>query len=1375
MATLFVASAISMKAVNEPIETGSYTSDWQSLSAWECPEWFKDAKFGIWAHWGPQCEAHGGDWYARGMYYAGSGQYNWHVNRYGNPATFGFKDVINEWGAEKWNPEALVTLYKSVGARYFFTLGQHHDNFDLWNSPYQEWNSVNMGPKRNIVKEWDDACKKNGLPMGISMHGSHTWTWFEIAQLYDGNLTKADGVGKWWEGYDPQELYAQNHQPSSGYQSSGTIHSQWDWGSGASLPSEAYKQKFQNRVIECINTFNPAMLYFDDSVLPFYGCDNQIGLDIVSHYYNHDANNNGNGVVVMGKKLQANHKESMLWDVERGIPDRPQEDYWQTCTCIGSWHYDDNVYKNGSYKSAQQVISMLVDIVSKNGNLLLSVPLRGDGALDEKEMVILDGIKAWMDVNSISIYGTRPWINFGEGPLAEASNPLTSQGFNENNNYSSKDVRYVERNDTVYATIMRWPAANSLFTFESFGYASAFYPGKVEKVTLLGYGSIDFTQDINGLSITLPATKSNAIAPVFEISIDEEDSASLSLAQFIAIYEGIIAQMRTQVGYNTGKLSRTKVNDFAQYVEACKADTSADEATQKAIIQALNETYQEFLKDGYNVGGLPNEEGSENVTVEYLKEASNFARTAQTNNGLRFGAPLNWTVENFNIPQTNSDGTKQGLDKYSGSNALMLGVWNDRDANTVGDVSNARIYQKRHLKAGRYYFGASYHANYQLNNAYIFAADSVLNTRDIPEKSIAYAPINQATISTDFYGIYFTLNEAADVVLGFQVDLTESNTQEFRAQAVKLLYYGEINFTAIDALIANANNLISTSVINSNTGFYSQDAVATLQTALDVALEMDENATYETLNDAYNQLNLAIKNFKESGKNPGGAPNAADHEDLTVPKLVESANFSRLDPSITTRFATPRYWTVENFKIPNGTAGTKNGIDKHPGYDCLSIGIWNDAASNQEGDISNARLYRTVRLKAGRYYFGASYNTTYSLSDKAYLFASSELVQTKDIPSASIAYYPINKAPDNNDASWHGLFFNIPEEMDVTLGFQVDLKNGSGTQEFRAKGVKLLYYGEITFDKLQADIAAIEDTLLTIKVNENTGYYNEVACDSLRAVIERVKAIGNADYDAINKAYQLLSDAYSTFIKEGKNVGGQPAAVGSKDITINLLKESSEFARTAESGTARYGAPQHWTVENFRIDNGSDGIKQGLDKYSGFDCLMLGVWDDKTFSSGGDLTNARIYQKVFLEAGKYYFGANFNTLYNLNAAYIFASDGLINTSEMETNSIAYLSIMACKSDDKFYGIFFTLDKPQEVVLGFQADLQGGAMRQEFRASSLKLLQYGVTAIDHPRNEVILFTGTPRYYSLTGVELPRPPQKGLFIMKIGDKALKVFIR
>ena len=219
----------------------------------------------------------------------------------------------------------------------------------------------------------------------------------------------------------------------------------------------------------------------------------------------------------MGKILEETHKRAMMWDVERGVPDRPQEEYWQTCTCIGSWHYSENSYRHGWYKSASQVISMLVDIVSKNGNLLLSVPIRGDGSIDEKEMAVLHDIKVWMDVNGTSIYGTRPWKTFGEGPSAENAKPLHAQGFNENNNYSAQDVRFVQRGDTVFATIMRWPEERS-YTIKSLGMASGYVDGEVKSVELLGYGSVPFTNKEEGLVVTLPEENTNAIAPVLAVA-----------------------------------------------------------------------------------------------------------------------------------------------------------------------------------------------------------------------------------------------------------------------------------------------------------------------------------------------------------------------------------------------------------------------------------------------------------------------------------------------------------------------------------------------------------------------------------------------------------------------------------------------------------------------------------------------------------------------------------------------------------------------------------------------------------------------------------------------------------------------------------------
>jgi alpha-L-fucosidase len=528
----------SSESVEEPMETGIYEANWESLSQYEVPEWFRDAKFGIWAHWGPQCEPESGDWYARHMYFPGHWQYNAHVNKYGNPAEFGFKDVINIWKAASWDPEYLIRFYKSVGARYFMALANHHDNFDLWDSKYQPWNSVNMGPKQDIVGKWAEQCKKYGLPLGVSIHASHAWTWMEGSQDFDGKLTKEDGVGKWWEGYDPQDLYAQNHPRSENSHDVGAIHSQWEWGNGAAEMTEEYKTKFYNRTLDVINKYNPDMVYFDDSTLPFYPVSDE-GLKIAAHMYNKSLKDHDNQMraVIMGKKLTEEQKDAMIWDVERGIPDRCQEKAWQTCTCLGQWHYDRGVYDRNEYKSAATVVKMLIDIVSKNGNLLLSVPVRGNGTIDEKEVAILNGIKGWMDVNYESIYGTRPWTIFGEGPTAEASNPINNQGFNEGTNYTSDDIRFVERHDTVYVTAMGWPETNQMVV-KSLASTSPYYNNKIKEVKLLGYeGDVEYTCDKTALTVELPAEMSSTIAPVLMVRFtDEVNYADLeSLRQEVAV------------------------------------------------------------------------------------------------------------------------------------------------------------------------------------------------------------------------------------------------------------------------------------------------------------------------------------------------------------------------------------------------------------------------------------------------------------------------------------------------------------------------------------------------------------------------------------------------------------------------------------------------------------------------------------------------------------------------------------------------------------------------------------------------------------------------------------------------------------------------
>lgn len=727
------ATGVNAQLQDVPMEEGVFASDWASLSKWECPEWFKDAKFGLWAHWGPQCQAESGDWYARSMYY-NNNPYDEHRGVHFNPSEYGLKEFCRDWKAAKWDPKAIVEKYKNVGCKYFFTLANHHDNFDLWNSPYQEWNSVNMGPKRDIVGEWAEAAREQGLKFGVSIHASHAWTWLEPSQQYDGNLTKEDGKGKWWEGYDPQELYAQRHTHSSGWENSGTIHSQWEWGNGASIPSVAYRQKLQNRCRQMVNTYNPDMLYFDDTVLPFWGCDNQWGTDFLAHYYNHMANRNDGAdpsVVVMGKILPDEQKKAMLWDVERGIPDRPRKEYWQTCTCIGDWHYKKSI---GSYKSAATVVRMLVDVISKNGNLLLSIPLNADGQYDSREAAVLDGIEAWMKVNGEGVYGTRMWdMCFGEGPLAEARNGMTGQGFNEGLNYTSEDVRYVTKDGAIYATIMAWPAGGA-YTMKAFSPLAESYNGNVTSVELLGYGSVSFTQGVNGLTIDVPSSHTDNIAPVFRITFEEnKQSDGELLGAIVSSVEDMCAEMEPKCSdISSGKYSASKMALLKEAVAQAKAVDKTDEAAACAALLELRTAYQDFMNNGMNPGGTFLRTMEKDLTASVLVEAENFSGTL----GGRYGTLDNWTSENYSIDK-GGDGIRKGLDNYGNKRGISIGVWDDRGSNK-GDIANARIYRKVMLEKGIYYFGAAYNSLYGCNEkVYQFVSKELLSTEEIlsfPEK-----------------------------------------------------------------------------------------------------------------------------------------------------------------------------------------------------------------------------------------------------------------------------------------------------------------------------------------------------------------------------------------------------------------------------------------------------------------------------------------------------------------------------------------------------------------------------------------------------------------------------------------------------------------
>jgi len=515
---------------NEKMLEGKFSPTWESLSQYEIPEWFKDAKFGIWAHWGPQCVEGTGDWMARSMYIEGSREYNWHVEHYGHPSECGFKDILPLFKAEKWDPQALVDFYKEVGAQYFMVLGNHHDNFDLWDSKYQPWNSKNIGPRRDILAEWSAAARKAGLPFGVSLHADHAWTWYEPARRYDlkgslagvsydGIMTAADGKGKWWEGLDPQDLYVQRHPLSRGSWSNELVGTQWGWENGASIPSREFCTNFYDRTLDMINRYSPDLIYFDATALPLNPISDA-GLKIAAHFYNDNLRRHNGRMegVLFGKILTEEQKRMMVWDVERGAPNSIQPLAWQSCSCIGGWHYNTDIYNNDWYKSAPTVMRLLVDIVSKNGNLLLSVPLRADGTFDEKEEAILREFGSWFKTARKGILRSRPWRVFGEGPIAESDIKIKDQGFNEGEyaKATSRDIRYTTVDGKLYAYVLAWPEDRSVLMK---ALASAPDAERVKKVTMLGHGKVRFAQTDGGLSIVIPEKATETPVPVFEIEL----------------------------------------------------------------------------------------------------------------------------------------------------------------------------------------------------------------------------------------------------------------------------------------------------------------------------------------------------------------------------------------------------------------------------------------------------------------------------------------------------------------------------------------------------------------------------------------------------------------------------------------------------------------------------------------------------------------------------------------------------------------------------------------------------------------------------------------------------------------------------------------
>ena len=486
------AHAYPVPILNDTVlAAGPFNGTDESLKQYQCPEWFRNAKFGIWSHWGPQSVPMTGDWYARKMYIEGTPEYESHLKKYGHPSVSGYKDIIALWKAEKFDPERLMTLYQYAGAKYFVSMGAHHDNFDLWNSKYHKWNAVQMGPHRDIVGEWAAAARRHGLRFGVSEHLERSYSWFNTNK---GSDKTGPLAGVPYDGNDPKyaDLYFPPHEDT---RVEYPIN-----------PPEWWKNEWRDRIEDLVDSYRPDLLYTDGAI-PF----GEVGRDVVAHFYNANTSwHSGKLEAVYNIKNIPLHGEyiegACVQDKERGVLDGIKDKPWQTDTSIGDWFYNPA----WPYSSAGSVIRMLVDIVSKNGNLLLNITQRPDGSLDTAAEQFLNDMGAWMKVNGEAIYGTRPWTIYGEGPStrAKAANDAA---------LTAHDLRFTRKGDDLYVTALGIPTGQVVI--RALASDSPLVTGQPRSVALLGASEpLQWTRSTDGLIIQLPPVLPCKEAVCFKIS-----------------------------------------------------------------------------------------------------------------------------------------------------------------------------------------------------------------------------------------------------------------------------------------------------------------------------------------------------------------------------------------------------------------------------------------------------------------------------------------------------------------------------------------------------------------------------------------------------------------------------------------------------------------------------------------------------------------------------------------------------------------------------------------------------------------------------------------------------------------------------------------
>ena len=456
------------ETITRTIAEGPFAANGESLKGYQVPTWYEDAKFGIFIHWGVYAvPATDNEWYPRNMYIQDSKVFKHHQETYGSQRQFGYKDFIPLFTAEKFDADQWANLFRRAGAQFVVPVAEHHDGFSMYDNSFSEWNAVRMGPKRDIIGELAEAVRKQWLVFGLSSHRAEHWWFFNGGMAFDSDVQDARYAGL----YGPA-------QPQ------------------AMPPNEEFLDDWLARTCELIDKYQPQLVWFDWWIeQPAFRTYLQ---RFASYYYNRGAQ--WRRGVAINYKFNAFAEGTAVFDVERGQLSDIRPQFWQTDTSISksSWGY----IQNHEYKTAESIIGDLVDIVSKNGALLLNIGPRADGTIPEQEEQILLEIGRWLNINGEAIYGTRPWKTFGEGLTQVVSGSFTDT---KRAAFTSQDIRFTTRGETLYALVLAWPE-NGTVTITSLGTSANLWQREIEKVELLGSREeLHWERHADGLTLDLPS------------------------------------------------------------------------------------------------------------------------------------------------------------------------------------------------------------------------------------------------------------------------------------------------------------------------------------------------------------------------------------------------------------------------------------------------------------------------------------------------------------------------------------------------------------------------------------------------------------------------------------------------------------------------------------------------------------------------------------------------------------------------------------------------------------------------------------------------------------------------------------------------------